>query len=67
MDRKREQARRSLAARRARKKSLAWLTSVDKYSTEREREWARGTFWAGVGVALTFGPMLALGFVWGWL
>ena len=44
-----------------------WLTTTEKYSTEREREYARGTFWAGVGVLLTFGPMLALGMLWGWM
>ncbi len=31
-----------------------------------ESEWQKGTRWAGIAFALTFGPMLALGIYWGW-
>lgn len=30
-------------------------------------EWERGTLWAGIAMALTFGPMLAWGIYWGWV
>jgi len=29
-------------------------------------EWDKGCRWAGIALALTFGPMLALGVWWGW-
>ena len=31
-----------------------------------ESEWEKGCRWAGFAIALTFGPMLALGIYWGW-
>ena len=31
-----------------------------------DAEWRRGCAWAGIALALTFGPFLALGIWWGW-
>lgn len=30
-------------------------------------DFMRGSYWAAIAIALTFGPMLALGIFWGWV
>ena len=48
-------------------------TWKDRASCEGEEpacivgEWEKGCKWAAFAIAATFGPMVALGIIWGWV
>ena len=57
-------ARRSCSYDRAR--VATYRPDTDIVRENIESEWGKGCRWAGIALALTFGPMLAVGIVLGW-
>ena len=46
--------------------SVREIRDTESLAQMRDREWRDGCRWAGFALAATFGPMLALGILWGW-
>lgn len=60
----RSAARRSCSYGRAKVSTVIPDTEIIR--EKAQSEWDRGCRWAGFALALTFGPMMALGVMMGW-
>ena len=53
--------------KRGRADSCLVKPAEESVTRRLDEQWREGCRWAGIAVALTFGPMLAWGIFWGYL